>query len=311
MTEPANDIRYLTRKEIDINKWDQCIGRAANGLIYARPFYLDAMVGHWSALVEGDYDRVMPLTWNKKFGFPYLYQPYFVKTLGVFGSGPMPIEISRFLQAIPGKYKFWDIDLNENNFVSGNAGLPLKQYGRTNQLIPLNREYSQISNGFSRLARRMKKRAAGNGLNIIRGREPDTIIRLCRQDDRYKSIGIRLSVWEKLIHCIRPMFENKQAQTYLALSPGGKVLAYYLVLSDERYIYSLLGGSTAAGKQTGAFYLLTDAAIQDHAGTERTFRFEGSDIPGVAFFNRLFGPVRASYPHLIMNNLPFPFRLFK
>jgi hypothetical protein len=101
------------------------------------------------------------------------------------------------------------------------------------------------------------------------------------------------------------------AETYLAKSLSGETLAYYMILKDERYIYSLLGGSTKEGKMKGAFYMLTDAIIRDHAGTNKIFRFEGSDIPGISFFDNLFGPERISYQHLVMNNLPFLIRLFK
>src|SRR3984957_7237734 len=108
MIESAPDIRYLHRNEIDTEKWDRCIINASNGLIYARSFYLDSMAENWSALVEGDFQNVMPLTWNKKFGFTYLYQPYFTKSLGVFGQNSGPFEISSFLLAIPEKYTYWD-----------------------------------------------------------------------------------------------------------------------------------------------------------------------------------------------------------
>ncbi|HRN54956.1 MAG TPA: hypothetical protein PLL71_00815, partial [Agriterribacter sp.] len=87
--------------------------------------------------------------------------------------------------------------------------------------------------------------------------------------------------------------------------------AFYIVLYDNNFVYSLVGGSTAKGKTMGAFYLLTDTAIQDHAGENKTFRFEGSDIPGIAFFNRQFGPTPVYYQHLRMNRLPFPVKFFK
>jgi len=61
-------IQYLTNHEIDKVKWDECINSASNGLIYAYSFYLDHMSKHWDALVLGDYNAVMPLTWNKKYG---------------------------------------------------------------------------------------------------------------------------------------------------------------------------------------------------------------------------------------------------
>ena len=59
-------IQYLTHYQIDKAKWDDCIGKADNGLIYAYSFYLDQMSKNWDALVLNDYAAVMPLTWNRK-----------------------------------------------------------------------------------------------------------------------------------------------------------------------------------------------------------------------------------------------------
>src|SRR5579871_3301850 len=113
----SGHIHYLTRHEIDAVKWDACIDAAPNGLIYGHSFYLDAMTScQWDALVLDDYRAVMPLTWNRKFGFYYLYQPFCTPCLGVFGTPGLPV--SAFLQAIPKKFKLWDIDLNEANFPS-------------------------------------------------------------------------------------------------------------------------------------------------------------------------------------------------
>jgi len=312
MIEPASDIRYLERNEIDIDKWDQCIVHASNGLIYARSFYLDAMAENWSALIAGNYQYVMPLVWNKKFTFTYLYQPYFTKTLGVFGISPLPFEISPFLDAIPDKFRYWDIDLNENNFVSNeNKKIRLNQYARTNYFLKLQDGYEQLRLQYKRLANRMKKKAIDNQLQIIKGEDPADIIHLYRKDYANRHRFIPGSIYEKLTHCTSLAFGKNLANTYLAKSPTGETLAYYIILVDENYIYSLLGGSTATGKKLGAFYLLTDAIIQDHAGSKKIFRFEGSDIAGISFFDALFGPEKISYQHLTMNKLPFPLRFFK
>jgi len=310
MTEPISDIRYLERNEIDTVKWNDCIRKAPNGLIYARSFYLDAMAENWSALVSGDYQYVMPLTWNKKAGFKYLYQPYFTKSLGVFGSSSQSIEISSFLNAIPGMYRYWDIDLNENNFVS--MDIPkLRQRTRRNYLLSLTNNYEQISKKYKRLANRMTRKAMEGQVQVVRDESPALIIRLYRRDYANRHKKISGSVYEKLSNCSANAFENNLAETYLAKSPSGETLAYYMILKDEHFIYSLLGGSTREGKQRGAFYLLTDAIIRDHAGTNKIFRFEGSDIPGISFFDNLFGPERISYQHLVMNKLPFLIRYFK
>ena len=104
---------------------------------------------------------------NKKFGLTYLYQPHFAKSLGVFGESSVPIEISSFLSAIPKKYTYWDIDLNENNVVSvENKNFRYTQ--RTNYFLPLAEDYGSLQDHFKRLALRMTKKANEHHLQMIR-----------------------------------------------------------------------------------------------------------------------------------------------
>src|SRR5437762_9910376 len=144
----------------------------------------------------------------------------------------------------------------------------------------------------------MRKKAIENNLQIHRGEDPALIIQLYRQDYANRHRKISGSIYEKLVVCSGIAFKNNLSETYVAKSISGETLAYYMILQDEHFVYSLLGGSTATGKKLGAFYLLTDAIIRDHAGTNKIFRFEGSDIPGISFFDALFGPEKISYQHL-------------
>src|SRR5690349_11427870 len=102
----SSSIRYLTRKEIDVAKWDECIDTASNGLIYAKSNYLDVMCTNWGGLVQNDYERVMPIPWRKKWGFSYIYPPYFIAALGVFGNRVAPEVIQLFLGHIPKTFKY-------------------------------------------------------------------------------------------------------------------------------------------------------------------------------------------------------------
>ena len=79
-------IKYVAQQQVDKNKWDACIERSSNGLIYGYSFYLDSMAKHWDALVLNDYEAVMPLTWNRKWGIKYLYQPPLTPQLGIFSA---------------------------------------------------------------------------------------------------------------------------------------------------------------------------------------------------------------------------------
>ncbi len=112
-------IKYLTYNEIDKTRWDDCISNAFNGIIYAYSWYLDIVCPSWDALVEDDYERVFPLTNGKKSGINYLFQPFFTQQLGVFSKSKLNEKnIENFIENIPHKYKFAEINLNTFNKIS-------------------------------------------------------------------------------------------------------------------------------------------------------------------------------------------------
>ena len=81
-------IRYLTHNQIDTLRWDECVTHSPDGLVYAWSWYLNVVHQNWEALVEDDYEAVMPLCGGKKFGINYLFQPFFTQKFGVFGEFP-------------------------------------------------------------------------------------------------------------------------------------------------------------------------------------------------------------------------------
>jgi hypothetical protein len=327
----TDHIHYLQRHEIDPVKWDACIEAAPNGLIYGRSFYLDAMTaGQWDALVLDDYRAVMPLPWNRKFGFYYLYQPFCTPCLGIFGPGPQGARdpgattpspehpVTAFLRSIPKKFKFWDIDLNETNLLSDSTDRPMKPpapplkiTARVNHFLDLNKKKEELEQAYNRLAKRMCKRAETESIDIIRDIGPRDVIDMYRKEYGRRHAHIKAKIYDRMAICAEKAFTKGLARTYLALIPDEGIAAFYLLLSDKKFVYSALGGSTQKGKLSGAFYLLTDAAIKDHAESPRIFRFEGSDTPGIASFDASFGSRTIHYPHLLMNNLPFPINYLK
>ncbi|HRN54955.1 MAG TPA: hypothetical protein PLL71_00810, partial [Agriterribacter sp.] len=174
-------IQYLKRNEIDIAKWDKCIAGADNGLIYARSWYLDNMADNWDALVLNDYEAVMPLTRRRKYGFHYLYQPFFTAALGLFAN-IQAVNITDFLQAIPAKFSFWDIDINEFHPLPGhNTVAALTVRHRLNLLLDLKQDPAALTARYSRLAKRTLEKSRKHDLRIIRNDTAEDIIALYRK----------------------------------------------------------------------------------------------------------------------------------
>jgi hypothetical protein len=276
-------------------------------LIYAHSFFLDELCTNWDALVMNDYEAVMPLSWRRKWGIHYIYQPYFIAALGVFGNNLTRLTIESFLHHIPKKFRFWEIDINEENQVMSFPKLTIKK--RQNQFLLLGKPYETLFNNYKRLAKRKLQTAEENGLIIQRVDEAELIISSYEKFYEERNRIIPHETYSQLIKAIS-FLPKKNHQSYL-VKKQGTIAGFYTVLVDEKNVYSLIGGSTVEGKNHGAFYLATDAAIKDHSGTGKTFRFEGSDIEGIAFFNQQFGSFPVGYLRLKMNNLPWPFLYFK
>jgi hypothetical protein len=303
---PNQNIKYLRREAIDTQKWDRCIDASPNGLIYSTSFLLDHIAPGWSALVYGDYEAVMPLTSGKKYGIRYLFQPPYMKQSGVTGSSVNTALVDAFLQAVPRKYKLIDIDVHESNQTE-----QFKDFcsSRVNMLLDLQSEYTVISEQYHRLARRMIRRAAEEGVSIDANAGVDECMAFYRQ--QYQAV---LRLPELTYQRITMLFReacSKNKGVCLAARKDGNLIGVYLLLYDQRAVHSVLGGTSAEGKSLGAFYALTDEAVRRFAHTRRVFRFEGSDFPGIADFNSQFGPSLIHYNHIKINRLPAWLRWLK
>src|SRR5258708_27741454 len=90
----------------------------------------------------------MPLTWRKKYGFHYLHQPFFTQQLGIFSiEKKIPDRTANeFLKAIPGRYRFIEIQLNSENYSGQND---FKVSERLTHHLELNQSYEKIYSGYS------------------------------------------------------------------------------------------------------------------------------------------------------------------
>ena len=303
----GNQIKYLQQTEIDKTKWDACISQASNGLIYPYSFYLDAMSKHWDALVLNDYEAVMPLTWNKKYGFYYLYLPAFTASLGVFGKNLNKELIDDFIRSIPSKFKLIEISLNAGNIIGD-----LKPFSllRSNYILHLNKPYEEIYKAYRDSHKRNISKALQLGCSISREIPVDEIIQLNKEQLQHID-GTKPEDYPnfKKLH---EFLKNKgQAKTYAVVDPKNKVLASAVFFFSHNRAYYIMVGNHPEGKTLGASHALIDAFIKDHADQDLILDFEGSDIRNLAFFYSSFGATEEIYPALKINKLPWYIRLLK
>lgn len=176
--------------------------------------------------------------------------------------------------------------------------------------ISAGQDFDTIRSRYSRLVRRKLKLSAEEGVVIQKTNQIKTVIDFYKKEYHTQHPAITGNDYDRLIAACNTALLKGHLNAYTA-TKADVLLGAYLVLKDRCFYYSLLGGSNEEGKQIGAFYALTDAALRDCAAEQLVFRFEGSDIPGIAFFNSQFGAEPHYYLHLKYNRLPFPVNLLK
>lgn len=300
-------IKYLTYGQIDKTKWDACVDNASNGLVYAYSFYLDSMAQHWDALVLNDYEAVMPLTWNKKYGIHYLYQPPFTACLGVFGGQLSAGTVNDFLEAIPPKFKYWDIYLNPGNFFSL-ADFTL--YERMNYVLPLNAPYESLQDNYRDNIKRNIKKSGKLNLVINKNIAVAEVILLVREQTRnFAELAAKDFEHFKILYQL--LYKKEKATTYGVYTKEGQLIAAAVFFFSHNRAYYIMVGNHPNGKTLGASHALINAFIKDHAGQNLLLDFEGSDIHSLAHFYSSFGAREEKYSAIRLNRLPAPFKWLK
>ncbi len=300
-------ISYLPQEKIDKVKWDRHIDESSNGLIYAYSFYLDAMSKNWDALIFDDYSVVMPLTWNKKFGIYYLYQPFFAASLGVFGNNISSEIVKAFLDNIPAKFKYWDIYLNKENVFSIGG---YEIYERRNYILTLKKDYEHLNANYSKSHVRNIKRARDLG-NVVQKNIPLAgVIELAKEQSKDFS-PVTDKDFENFSSLFSVLAKKNNAVTYGVWSSQQQLVASCVYFFSHNRAYYMLVGNHPNGRTSGASHLMIDHFIKEHAGENLVLDFEGSDIKNLAWFYSSFGANEEKYAGIKMNRLPPLVKLFK
>ena len=293
-------IQYLEHSKIDKAQWDATIAQCGN--IYAYSWYLDVVHPRWDALVEDDYQTVMPLTGGKKFGVHYLFQPYFVQQLGVFSKEPLsPEKTDAFLNAISPKYRFAEIRLNEGD--AFNESVQGIEYHR-NVILDLNRDYESIKANYHTNTKRNLAKAEANNLQIVDTVIPYHVVALFT-DNR----GALLDKWgdaeyARLTKLTQVAVNRKSAFLLGVTEKGvGELLCGAIFMKTASRITFLFSGLKQEGKDKQAMTFLLDSVIRKYANQPITFDFEGSDDANLARFYLGFGGQEVQYPSYTFNRL--------
>lgn len=300
-------IQYLIHREIDKTKWDACINKAGNGLIYGYSFYLDHMSRNWDAIVLNNYEAVMPLIWNKKYGIKYCYQPPFIQQLGLFGNinEDSLQDLFKNLKSFV-RYGDWMFNYH-NKFI--NSHFPVSEM--INLLINLEDGYEDIRSKYNKDLLDNLKKTEKQQFIYDTGNDIDSTIDLYRFHYANRTPHVKVKDYENFKSICKSPAQNCTCIIREVKNERDNLLASALLLKDQRRIYNMMNTTTEAGRKTEANHFLLDNIIREFSGQQLFFDFEGSDISGIKKFYEKFGAFYQPYYHWHFNKLPFYMKWLK
>jgi len=303
------EIRFVANTDIDREKWDRCVAQSPYSIAYAFSWYLDRICTRWDALISGDYEFIMPLVCNKKYGFRYIYQPFFTQQLGVFSAIETSESIvNQFMKAIPESFRLVDMNLNVGNTLQNT---PDHFRACTTYHLSLNSSLEKIQSAYNTNTKRNIQKALQNRLSASASSDIDRFISFTQGNLSTKAPEVKSQHYAAFQEIIRFALENKLGEIHLITNELGIWLAAVFFLKSGRTSIYLAASSTSEGIKKSAMFVLIDNFIQKNAGTDQILDFEGSNISGVARFYAGFGAKPQTYLSVHINRLPWFLRVLK
>jgi hypothetical protein len=281
-----NRIRYLASNEVDPLKWDECLARSDNGLIYGSRIYLDMMADHWNAVVIDDYRAVMPLPWRKRWLFRSYYHVPFLPQTGIYGNAD-PSLFKQITKTVFRKIRYGDLFLNAGN---GEYAKFLSASPLVNMVVDLAPPYDTLRADYHRDLDKHLRRSVKHNLIYTAGNNIKRVVKLFRKRNGSKIASLKRSDYERFTSLCLHLMHVGKAIVRKVTDGDDKLLALALFLKDEKRVYNLMNVVLPDGRAKSAGYFLFDQLIQEFAGSGLILDFEGSQK-----FYKSFGAVDEPY----------------
>lgn len=298
-------IRHLVHHDIDKRRWDARLLSCRNRLWYAQSWVLDLASPGWEAVVDDASGAMMPLTWRRKWGVDYLFQPLGLQQLGVFAPESSQTDAVRLLLSVPERFRYWDIAMQEIPGLTSLADGRIEQ--RVNQSLLLDRSVDELRKAYAK--NHLRNLKGGAGL------EPATIDAKAFAELFRRTTGVRygaasLKGFDVFARVMEEGLRRGQCELSAWRSKDEVVAAACFAIWEGRTIM-LKSANTVSGMESKAMFRLIDDWIARHAGSGLLLDFAGSGTPSVARFNAGFGAGSGVYLRLVRNRLPWPIRWLK
>lgn len=291
-------MKLLNRENITDSKWNDCIRKSPNGLVYGLTWFLDALVDKWQGLVwekDNEYQAVFPIPIRRKFGIKYVYPPFFIQQLGLFSHSE--IDEEEAVAYLKEKFKFVELNLNFASRTGQN---------RTNLVLSLRKDYESIKAKYSSNHKRNIRKSNKAGL-VIDNAEVNAVISLFRTNKGSEFLNLKDRDYKRFYN-LSVEAGQKSCLLVKGVFKAEKLICGGVFMKFKNRIIFIFSGNSIEGRDNAALFHLLNAVIQQYSNSGFDLDFEGSQNEGLARFYSGFGAKEEKYKFYKHNTLPVLFK---
>lgn len=289
-------IKRLRNKEIDFQKYNDCIEQSLQKNFYAKKEILDFLSEDWELLVHGDYEYVMPIPIKKKFTFKIVVMPLFCQQLGVFGKEKNDEIELQFFNFLNRNYKVLTYSFNFHNLIGHNLGTKKNYWIEKIDYQTLRKNYFKGRKSTVKVAQYLNftELELSETINFIK----DNFKGLDKQKD--------MDHFSHYLH-----FLNSKNLLRIFGSRKESQFTNLAILIENDGQFSLLGliNKEKFKMDNGASFLI-DRILQENI-QDKSFDFMGGSIRGIEVFFKSFGSECQEYPTILISKKELVKKFFK
>lgn len=258
-------------------------------------WFLDMVSPGWSALVDGDYEAILPLPIKKKYLFQVCLQPFLVKYLTIVANNTT-IDQTAWKKAVKNIFKkLAYAAVNVKGILYLDAGKSFSLYAQSAQEMDILKSYDEIRNGFLPNVNKNLKKADRHVLSFHSNVDFSVFESLKRLNYRHKTN-------ENVLEILRKIFYHPQEDAVVHMhgikNENNEFIIASLAIEFKNRLHFISSGATHEARHKKAKFMMYNEIIRKFSGKSYTIDFMGSDIDNVAYFNHGFGASNYHYYHL-------------
>ncbi|TCI85353.1 hypothetical protein [Tenacibaculum sp. M341] len=299
-------IELISRKKLDVEKYDDCVQNSLQSNIFGFSWYLDIVADNWSVLVLNDYEAVMPIPWRRKLFIKYTYTPFWLIQLGIY-SKEIEDE-NEFLIMLFSEFKYVNIRTNGENAFSMFHSY---QNQRQLQYVSFTKTYEEIYKAYNRNRKRELKKAVNLDLTEKWNTDAKLFIDLFKNNVGKRVKKIKDEDYLNLYKLMNACLSRNVGELLTVHDKNNELISGAFFLKYKNKVTELVCSSDFKNRENGANTFMNDRAIFKYERNYKVFNFGGSSMKNIANYYKSFGASTEFYTELHCNKLSWGLKLFK